>query len=1390
MGEQGGYVLSGDLKSAGLFPSSDSNDYWWIPSRRIFFSSSAKDTPADELANATAHFFLPRRFQDPFGNNATVLYDANDLLILETVDPLQNRFTTGERDSNNNITNRNDYRVMQPTLVTDPNGNRATVAFDTLGLVAGTAAMGKLSENLGDSLTGFQADLRQADIDQFFGNPKGRVAAILLGNASSRIIYDLDRFQQTNAANPHDPAQSVPAFAATIARETHVSDLGGNQLTKLQIGFSYSDGFGREIQKKIQADPGPIVPNGVTVNPRWVASGWTIFNNKAKPVRQYEPFFDDTHDFKYGVTVGVSPILFYDPVGRIVATLHPNETWEKVVFNPWRQESWDANDTVLIADPSLDADVGAFFQRVPSADYLPTWYGQRSGGQLGVPERDSATKAAAHAATPTVAWLDTLGRTFLTVADNAAGGKYTTRVEFDIEGKQRCVTDALGRKIMTYDYDMVGTKFHQNSADAGERWTLNDTRGKPLFGWNSRGFQTRHEFDRLRRPTKLFVRLNADPELLAEKIVYGEGQPNDQAANLRGNVFQSFDGAGVVAHSAYDFKGNLIKSSRQFLTEYKNQVDWSQAQGPAMEKETNASATTFDALNRPVALTTPDTGVIRPIYSEANLLQQLNVNLRGAANTTPFVLSIYYNVRRQRELIECGNGANTAYDYDPRTFRLTHLKTMRKSDNAALQDLTYSYDPVGNITQIQDAAQQTVYFNNQVVMSTNDYTYDAIYRLIKAKGREHIGQVADRQPEYDWNDSPRVNLPHPNDGNAMRQYAELYEYDAVGNFLKMIHQAVNGTWTRRYSYLTEFSNSLLAPNKRLFSTSLAGDPTDGPFSAKYTYDLNGNILQMPNLPEMEWDFKDLLHATRQQVVINPRGEKTYYAYDAEGQRVRKVTETPSGIKKHERFYLNGFEVYREFDNSGSTTLERQTLHVMDDKQRIAMVENLTQGNDGSPPQLIRYQFSNHLGSASLELEGAARIISYEEYYPYGSTSYQVVDRTTKARAKRYRYTGKERDEETGFTYHGARYYAPWLGRWTSCDPAGIADGPNLYRYARNAPISYTDSSGRDPDPSEAQRQKDDEQLQAIGITRQQLVDYVSMPWGDFLGKYGGGSLAGEARLWWNFPKTKVHALPGELLYRVLPKNDQTTYMFPSGRVGTIASETATKLQNFDPGTPLGGVASVATRGVEAVRGASREDTERAAGIAGAFGNLANAGLAAPGSASRGIVPASTSSEIGSAKNALANSNAGAGVPTNQRGYNSVNSEDPVSGEISDSNCIPCTAAAMKNIIERNQTATAKNIDPVGLMEHVGRAGQALKFVANATGLQYDEKPIDMIQDKEVSAAESGHYALIARTKAGGHMVYAQKTSLGFVIYDAQHAKVYTLEEFRKQYSSIAGYHFH
>jgi RHS repeat-associated protein len=222
---------------------------------------------------------------------------------------------------------------------------------------------------------------------------------------------------------------------------------------------------------------------------------------------------------------------------------------------------------------------------------------------------------------------------------------------------------------------------------------------------------------------------------------------------------------------------------------------------------------------------------------------------------------------------------------------------------------------------------------------------------------------------------------------------------------------------------------------------------------------------------MQWDFKDQLQMSQRQAVnaddadgMEHQGERTYYVYDSAGQRARKVTERANGTLKRERIYLAGFEIYREYGGVGGTaTLERETLHVMDDKRRVALVETKTVNADAPAgtlsAALTRYQFDNQLGSASLELNEGGALISYEEYYPFGNTSYQAGRGAAEVSLKRYRYTGKERDEETGLYYHGARYYAPWLGRWTTCDPAGFMDGPNLYFYARCNPTRFNDPKG-------------------------------------------------------------------------------------------------------------------------------------------------------------------------------------------------------------------------------------------------------------------------------------------------------------------------------------------
>jgi len=225
--------------------------------------------------------------------------------------------------------------------------------------------------------------------------------------------------------------------------------------------------------------------------------------------------------------------------------------------------------------------------------------------------------------------------------------------------------------------------------------------------------------------------------------------------------------------------------------------------------------------------------------------------------------------------------------------------------------------------------------------------------------------------------------------------------------------------------------------------------------------------------------------------------------------------------------------------------------------------------------------------------------------------------------KRYRYTGKERDGETGLYYHGARYYAAWLGRWVSCDPIGIAGGINVFVYTSNSPINRIDPNGMEDctassfvcDPAKYKPSSSSSKAAAFGSKEWEAKERLKME--TELSRYGQGSINNES-----LSHLQDRLFQARAKNDVMASEDQTVYLQSSGRQATDAQERETvrseKLANFNPGTPLGGVASVLARVVSAIVGASPENTEKAAGVAGAIGDVANSGLAVRGAATRGI----------------------------------------------------------------------------------------------------------------------------------------------------------------------------
>ena len=1142
-------LMSGYIRGTHFFPQSGPvvappeavNEYWM----RSGIAGFAPD--------AAQHFYLPERYTDPFNNTTTLAYDGKYDLFIQS-----------SKDARDNVTKvmKFDYRVLAPAEMAGINGNRTEAWFDVLGMVVAVAVKGKVNTagvTEADNLGGYNVDLANPTVNDLAAifaaaTPDDSTARRLLGNATMRHLYHFG--EKADASGNIIGWADRPAGACAIGREQHVTTVEQLRLTDssakspLQIAFECSDGMGTVLMKRSQAEPeiagGPL---------RWIVSGKTILNNKGKPVKQYEPYFSvssaccaegDQHE-----EVGVTPLMYYDAVGRLVRTELPGGTFSRIEFSPWHVKSFDANDTVG-RFVRIDLPDGTFrFEfspwRVDTHDTIKEsrWYSDRNPPppELALPrdpftnelsvtaDQRAAWLAAKHADTPPLTILDSLGREVMAIAHNRVedangpylfGGKhyrderYVTFTKLDAEGKPLWIRDARNNLVMQYIwppvpnnqstdptvgfvpcYDIAGNLLFQHSMDAGDRWMLNDAAGKPMFAWDSRDNLFSSSYDGLHRPTKLELKNMDHPDWIVVGLTqYGEGTTGDQANNRRGKPYRSFDQSGVVTNQKFDFKGNTLLVSRRLANDYDVDTDWKavlqltldQEPGSLLMAEIFTQITEYDAVNRMTRQYNWHqagklVAVYEPNYNERGLLASedltvgASMTVTGQGQTTHAIKSIAYNAKGQRLSIRYGNDVTTNYTYDPNTFRLLTLVSTRpnkptRPNETGLQDLSYTYDPSCNITEIFDAAVPTEYFDNAVIEPRKRYVYDALYRLIEATGREHAGQL-NHDPRDNWNDCPyRVDYGAIN-SKAWRSYTQRYTYDSVGNILVMEHLANGSTtngWTRQYQYATD-SNRLLATG---IGAAIVNPYVTSPtLDYRYSYNIHGSMTSLPHLPTMDWDYSEhLRHISRAPASQGTAPDgcidsslEAWYRYDAGKQRTRKRVKKQGGLVE-ERFYLGGLEWYRRRRMLNGAVVEEieeiETLHLFDGEHRLLMVDQVikTDRTNLGIRDLYRYTLGNHLGSSTVEVDENADIISYEEYHPYGTTAYQSGRNAAEVKLKRYRYTGMERDEESGLSYHTARYYLPWLGRWLTTDPSGTSDGVNVYAFVTNSPTILVDNTGK------------------------------------------------------------------------------------------------------------------------------------------------------------------------------------------------------------------------------------------------------------------------------------------------------------------------------------------
>ncbi len=1060
-GLKGGYLQDDPVNGTWNAPAGGD---WWVPSDIRQFKPDL--------------FFLQEMVVDPFGNRSRTRHDPYGLMAIEAVDAAGNRTRV--------ITTN--YRVLQHQEIEDPNGNRSAVAFDALGMVVATA---DLSE--GDNLA---AIVREPSNDNLASLPGG--AQSLLGEATTRIMYGFARLSDNH---------THPNYTHMLMRETHGMHLGPGEASRIQQHRTYTDGFGREVQVKTWAEPDDNHPG-----PRWRVSGLQRYNNKGKPVQEFEPWFSGELAYEPPERHGFSVTTVYDPLDRIIAVLRPERTYRKSRFAPWEQISWDENDTVLMT-PSTDVDLQgplrAFLTNFDPDDHYPeTWaeeYRDRHGNQyvswyhgstagLPAPVTDpesaalkaAADQAAAHADTPSRSDFDPLGRVFRVRAHNRFDGQEAfleTQTQVDIEGNVLSITDprqvqlnqgperSLPVRSLSYHYDTAGRKIAFESADGGLRTLFLDVRSQKLLSWNPLGTRMRMAYDTLGRPTETWVSSGETNERQVTNIQYGDDPAiaNPGQFNLRGRLHRVEDESGVLTNAQYDSKGQPTVVIQEIIDDYKGDVDWHSAEPPRSQSYRTESA--FDALGRLVTRQTPDGSRLFFGYNNAGLPDTIELSLfdplsgQRDPTPTPYVQSIRYNARGDREHIAFGNGVSTGYHFEPATHRLQRMHSKR-SDGTLLQDLRYTYDPVGNIIRLRDGAYQEIFNHGDRVSPENRYVYDALYRLRQATGREHEAMGACHYRKSGAKQTESITLtPQPlTNGRALLNYVQHFDYDEAGNLFEIRHRrpkAPTGTpvgWTRIQTYAQE-SNRI--------QTSQGGCSMEQPF--KFTHDPAGRPIHnpvegtpaMPQLKTLEWNHEDRLRSVVTTTRTDSVPDEGYYVYDASGRRVRKVIERGGRIAE-ERIYLGEMEIYRRYSGTGNLIRERHTLRVGGQDTPVARIDVLSQGtdNDQQPgSRHIRYSLPNHLGSAVLQVDENGRRISQEEFYPFGGSAFCAALNQLEVTARRYRYSGKERDDETGLYYFGERYYAEWMGSWLTADNPVATDDINLYRFVKNNPIRRRDPTG-------------------------------------------------------------------------------------------------------------------------------------------------------------------------------------------------------------------------------------------------------------------------------------------------------------------------------------------
>ena len=406
--------------------------------------------------------------------------------------------------------------------------------------------------------------------------------------------------------------------------------------------------------------------------------------------------------------------------------------------------------------------------------------------------------------------------------------------------------------------------------------------------------------------------------------------------------------------------------------------------------------------------------------------------ITGSPNVTN-TTSYLYDLIGSATSITYPSGRTISYGYNNAVRAVSAADT----PNAITYATGATYSPVGALTSLTNGTNLTsrFHYNNRlqpcrVFVTTGaaipancvdpgavgnilDFTYNFNSGVADNGNVTSIGNNRDggRSQSFAYDSINRIASAQTSATTGTNCFGEGFVYDPWGNLLN-IGGLVN------YTGCTQENLGVGANVKNQVSTNAydaAGNMTTG----GYTYDAENHLLTAGGVT---------------------------YTYDGDGKRVKK-----SSGKLY--WYGMNADALDETDLTGATNNAAFNEYVFFGGKRIARRNS---------SNTVFYYFADHLGTSRVMVQGGQATACYDaDFYPFGGERTPV----TNTCPQNYKFTGKERDTESGLDDFGARFYASTIGRLTTPDEffkdshVGDPQSWNKYAYVRNNPLRYVDPNG-------------------------------------------------------------------------------------------------------------------------------------------------------------------------------------------------------------------------------------------------------------------------------------------------------------------------------------------